>query len=64
MDSLITFRDFPGGPLVKTLPYNAGGVGLISGQGAKLLHTLWPKNQNIKQKYYCNKFNKDLKTFF
>ena len=30
--------DFPGGPVVKTLPSNAGGVGLIRDQGAKVLH--------------------------
>ena len=53
--------DFPGGPVVKTLPSNAGGVGLIPGQRNKLPHASWPKNQNIKQKQYCNKFNKDLK---
>ena len=52
-------RDFPGGPVVKTLPSNAGGVGLIPGQGDKIPHGLQPKNQNIKQKQYCNKFNKD-----
>ena len=54
-------RDFPGGPVVKTLPSNAGGAGSIPGQGAKLPHALWPKHQNIKQKQYCNKFNKDFK---
>ena len=26
------FRDFPGGPMVKTLPFNAGGVGSIPGR--------------------------------
>ena len=52
-------EDFPGGPLVKTSPSSAGGVGLIPGRGAKVLHALWPKNQNMKQKPYCNKFNKD-----
>ena len=31
-------RDFPGGPVVKTLPSNAGGVGSVPGQGAKILH--------------------------
>ena len=36
-------------PVVGTSPSNAGGVGLISGQGAKILHALQPKNQNIKQ---------------
>ena len=49
--------DFPGGPEVKTSPSSAGGAGLISGQGAKILHALWPKNQNIKHKLDCNKFN-------
>ena len=47
--------------MVKTLPSNAGGAGSIPGWGAKIPHALWPKNQNIKQKQYCNKFNKDLK---
>ena len=27
--------------------------------GTKIPHTLWPKSQNIQQKQYCNKFNKD-----
>ena len=56
-----TVEDFPGGPLVKTSPSSAGGVGLIPGRGAQVLHAFWPKNQNLKQKPYCNKFNKDLK---
>ena len=34
-----------------------GGVG----RGAKIPHASGPKNQNIKQKQYCNKFNKDFK---
>ena len=54
-------RDFPGGPVVKTSPSSEGGVGSIPGQGAKMSHASQPKNQNIKQKQYCNKFNKDLK---
>ena len=33
-------RDFPGGPVVKTLLSNAGGAGLIPGQGAKNTHTV------------------------
>ena len=44
--------------MVKTLPSNAGDAGLIPGQGAKIPHALRPKNQNIKQKQYCNKFSK------
>ena len=50
---------FPGGPVVKTLPSNAGGAGSNPHQGTKIPHALWTKKQNIKQKQYCNKFNKD-----
>ena len=57
----IVLWDFPGSPVVKTLPSNARGADLIPGWGAKIPHALWPKNQNIKHKQYCNKFNKDLK---
>ena len=32
--------DFPGGPLVKNLPYNAGDVGLIPGQGTEIPHAV------------------------
>ena len=52
---------FPGGPVVNTLPSNAGGVGWIPGWGVKMPHTSGPKTRNIKQKQYCNKFNKDFK---
>ena len=34
---------------------------MIPGQGAKIPHASWPKNQNIKQKQDYNKFNKDFK---
>ena len=47
--------------MVKTSPSNAVGAGSIPVRGAKIPHALWPKNQNIKQKQYCNKFNKDFK---
>ena len=53
--------EFPGGPVVKTLPSNAGGEGSIPGRGAKIPRASQPKNQNLKQKQYCNKFNKDFK---
>ena len=56
-----TGGDFPGGPMVKTSPSTARSAGLMSGQGAKSPHALWPKNQNIKQKHCCNEFNKGLK---
>ena len=51
--------DFPGCPVVKTSPSNAGSVGSIPGWEAKTPHTSWPKN--IKQNQYCNKFNEDFK---
>ena len=35
--------DFPRGPVGKTLPSNAKGVGSLSGQGAKTPHALRPK---------------------
>ena len=41
-------RNFPGGSVVKTSPSNAGGVGLIPGQRAKIPQTLQPKNQKYK----------------
>ena len=43
------------------LPSNAGGVGSIPGRGAKIPHAPRPKNQNIKQEQYCDKFKKDFK---
>ena len=43
--------------MVKTSPSSARSKGSITGQGAKIPHTSQLKNQNIKQKQYCNKFN-------
>ena len=60
--SLKMTRAFPGGPVIKTSPSNAGDVGLIPGRGAEISHALWSKTNkqtNIKQKPYCNKFNKE-----
>ena len=51
------FKDLPGNPVIKILPSNAGGMGLLPGQEAKILYASQPKHQNIKQKQYCNKFN-------
>ena len=47
--------------MVKTSSSDAGGAGSIPGRGAKIPHASQPENQNIKQKQYCNKFNKDFK---
>ena len=52
--------DFPGGPVVKTLPSDAGDVGLIPGRGTKF-HMPHGQNQNTIWKQYCNKLDKDLK---
>ena len=43
-------KDFFGGPVVKTLPSNAGGMGSIPGLEARITHGSQPKNQTIKQK--------------
>ena len=45
--------------MVKTLFSSTGGAGSIPGRGAEIPHVLEPKNQNIKQKQYCNKICKD-----
>ena len=59
LDQKGTLR-LPWRPVVKSSPSNAGGKGSIPGWGAKIPRAWWPKNQNIKQKQYCNKFNKRL----
>ena len=48
--TIMTFPNFsqgdsPGGPVVKTSPSNAGGMGSIPGQEAEISHASWPKNQ-------------------
>ena len=53
--------DFPGRPVVKTSPSNAGGAGLIPAWGVKIPRALWRKKQHQQQKQYCNKFNKRCK---
>ena len=45
--------------MVKTLPPNTGGTSSIPDWGTKISDALWSKKQNIKQKKYCNEFNKD-----
>ena len=42
-------KDFPGSPVAKTLPSNAGGAGSIPGRGAKIPHALQPKNKRMKK---------------
>ena len=47
------------GPVVKTSL--AGVIVSVPDQGAKITF-LWPKIQSMKQKQYCDKFNKDFKS--
>ena len=54
-------QDFPDSRMVKILPCNVGGVGLIPCWAAKIPCALWPRKKNIKQKQNYNKFNKDFK---
>ena len=58
--SILCPRDFPGRQVVETWLSNADGVSLIPDKGAKVPYSSWPKNQNIRQKQYCKKSNKDL----
>ena len=58
---LSCFKTNPGAYLVvKNSPSNAEGVGVIpGGEGSEIPYASRPKTQNIKQKQYGNKFNKD-----
>ena len=53
-------RDFPGGPVVKTLP-SMQGVQIQSLVGELRSYMPWGQKTKTKQKQYCNKFNKDFK---
>ena len=59
-----TGRVFSGSPGARSSPSSAGSVSSIPSSGPKIPHAWQPKNQNTKQKRYCNKFNKDLKNYF
>ena len=54
-------RVIPGGPVVNSSSSKAGRADSIPVRGAKTPHSSGAKNQNIKQKWYCNKFNKDFR---
>ena len=57
----IHIRDFPDGPVVR-LHLSMQKVQVWSLIGELRSHMAsWPKNQNTKQKQYCNKLNKDFK---
>ena len=48
--------------MVKTSPSNAGGMASIPGWGAKILHDLWPKQQNLIKKKRSNIVTNSIKT--
>ena len=51
----------PDGSMVRISPFNAVGVSLILGQGAKIPNASWPKTkQNIKQEQHS--LRKSMKT--
>ena len=43
------FRNFSGDLGVKISPFNAVGVSVVPGWGAKIPYASWPKIQNIKK---------------
>ena len=47
--------------MIKTSLSDAEGSGSVPGRGAKILQAFGPENQNIKQKQYYKKFNRDFK---
>ena len=47
--------NFPAHPGVKTSPSNAGGAGLVPGEGTKIPRASGPTGLNRKQKLWCNK---------
>ena len=51
--------NFLGSPVIKTSCSNAGGMSLVPVLETKILQAPRVKNQYIKYKRYCNKFNKD-----
>ena len=52
-------KDLSSGLVVKTLPSSAGSAGLILVGKLSAPRASWPKIQYVKQKQYCNKFNKE-----
>ena len=53
--------DFPGGPVVKNQPCNAGDMGSIPGQGTKILHATEQQRELherelLNSSFYLNTF--------
>ena len=51
-------RDFPGGPMVKNPPSNAGDAGSIPGQGTKIPHAMGQLNPHAatREKPVCRNY--------
>ena len=59
---LSIFGEFPGGPTVRT--FTTRGLGLIPGQGIKILHASQPKtNKKISDSKVCKLSRKPYKRF-
>ena len=52
-------RDFPGGPVVKSLPCHAGDTGLIPGWGTKIPHASTKTRGSQINKYVKKKKKKN-----
>ena len=59
---MILIGDFTGGPVVKTSPYNADGMGLIPGWGAKISHASRPKKKKKAKQNRTNMVKNSMKT--
>ena len=47
------YRDFPGGPLVKTSHFHARGMGSNLGQGTKIPHASWSSQTKRLANFQC-----------
>ena len=57
-------EDFFSGPVVRTLPFNAGNADLIPGWEAKIPYALWQKKKKItKTQKKSNVVTNSIKTF-
>ena len=54
-----TQQGLPWWSSAETWPSKAESAGSGPGWGAQIPQALWPRNQNIRQKQYSNKFSKD-----
>ena len=53
-DSVIKRRDFPGGPVVKNLPFHTGDVGSIPGWRTKIPHATEKLSLHATTKTQCS----------